>query len=98
MQSYEAMFIFSPELKEEDQKVLLTELENTLKESKSQIEDSQSMGRRALAYEINKQKEGLYHLMHFSSSEQMVVSKLHYACKINDKVIRLLVTKRNQKL
>lgn len=97
MQSYEVMFIFRPELNEEDQKGLLAELENLLKENESEIQDSQSMGKRALAYEINKQKEGIYHLMHFSSSSKIVVSKLQYACKVNDKVIRLLATKRDQK-
>ena len=98
MQSYEAMFIFRPELNEEDQKGLLAGLENVLKENKSQIQERQSLGKRALAYEINKQKEGFYQLLHFSSSEQTVVDKLKYACKVNDKVIRLLVIKRNKKV
>lgn len=97
MQHYEAMFIFRPDLKEEEQKVLVGELENILKESQSEIESSEVFGKRALAYEINKHKEGLYYLINFSSAAGAVVAKLKGACNINENVLRALVVKRRAK-
>ena len=97
MQHYEAMFIFRPELKEEEQKALVGELENILKENQSEIESSQVFGKRALAYEINKHKEGLYYLINFSSSVGAVVAKLKDACNVNENILRTLITKRRAK-
>lgn len=94
MTSYEAMFIFKPDLKEEEQKALTGELENILKENQTKIESSQVFGRRYLAYEINKYKEGLYYLINFSTQDQPVIAKLKQACNINENVLRTLVIKK----
>ncbi|MBL7084816.1 MAG: 30S ribosomal protein S6 [Candidatus Omnitrophica bacterium] len=97
MAAYEAMFIFKPDLKEEEQKALVDDLENILKENQSEIVNSQVFGRRQLAYEINKHKEGLYYLMDFSTQAGAVVSKLKRACNINENVLRTLIVKKNSK-
>jgi len=91
------MFIFCPELKDDEQKALVGELENVLKENQSQIENSQVFGRRALAFAIGKEKEGIYYLITFSSSVPATVSKLKNTCKINDKVLRVLVVNKSPK-
>ena len=97
MRSYEAMFIFKANLKEEEQKVLISELENILKKNQTEIENMQLFGRRHLAYEINKNKEGLYYLMNFSGQDPSVVSKLKQFCNINENVLRTLIIKKKPK-
>jgi len=92
--AYEAMFIFRPDLKEEGQKALITELENVLKQNQAKIENSKIFGRRYLTYELNKYKEGLYYLINFSASSDAVVPNLKRACNINENVLRILVLKR----
>ena len=98
MQAYEAMFIFRPDLEEERQKKLIGELENVLKQNQATIENSNIFGRRSLAYELNKCKEGFYYLMNFSAAGEAVIPNLKRACKINEDVLRLLVIKRGHNL
>ncbi len=93
MPAYEAMFIFRPGLKEEEEKTLVGQLENILKESQAEIESSKVFGRRQLAYEINKHKEGLYYLINFSAPAGEVISRLKKACGMNENVLRILVIK-----
>ena len=96
MPAYEALFILKPDLKEEEQKSLIESLENLLKDNKASIEASEVYGKRQLAYEIKKVKEGLYYLIQFTSGGA-VCAKLKHACNVNENVVRLLVTKRDIK-
>ncbi len=96
MPAYEALFLVRPDLKEEEQNTLIQNMENLLKENKATIEVSQVYGKRQLAYEIKKFKEGLYYLMQFTSPGE-VCAKLKYACNVNENVLRLLLTKRDIK-
>jgi len=95
--SYEAMFVFKPQLQEEQQKGLADELEKLLKDNQSQIESYEPFGRHVLAYEIDKCKEGNYFLMHFSSESSKAVSKLNRACSINENILRSIVIKKKVK-
>ena len=97
MPAYEAMFIFHPDLKEEEQKTLVTELESILKQNQAQIESSQVFGRRHLAYYIKKCQEGLYYLISFSSQGDKVVASLKKASRISEKILRVLVMKKKRK-
>ncbi len=94
MSAYEAMFIFKPSLKEEEQKALISELENVLKANQAKIENMQLFGRRHLAYNINKEQEGIYYLINFSAQPQTVVQSLKHACNINENVLRTLVIRK----
>lgn len=94
MPAYEAMFIFKPGLKEEEQKALAAEMENVLKTNEAKIESSQVFGKRHLAYEIKKQKEGLYYLITFSTVRPEVISKLKQACKVNENILRALIVRK----
>jgi small subunit ribosomal protein S6 len=90
------MFIFRPNLGEEEQKTLVEELERILQDNQSQINSSQIFGRRNLAYEIKKFKEGMYYLITFTSSTGDVVNKLKKACNINENILRTLIVKRGR--
>ena len=94
MATYEAMFIFNPGLTEEGQKELVAKLESILKKNQATLENSQVFGRRQLAYEINKRREGLYYLINFSSQVNTVVSKLKQACNMDESVLRTLIIKK----
>jgi small subunit ribosomal protein S6 len=50
------------------------------------------MGKRRLAYEINKHREGTYVLVHFTSSPA-VVTELERVLKITDEIIRHIVVR-----
>ncbi|MBN2096979.1 MAG: 30S ribosomal protein S6 [Candidatus Omnitrophica bacterium] len=97
MPAYEAMFIFKPEINEQEEKLLVTELEKLLKENQANIENSQAYGRRQLAYPINKCSEGIYYLINFSTASSDAVPRLKHACKINERILRALVTRTASK-
>jgi small subunit ribosomal protein S6 len=88
------MFIFRPGLKEEEQKVLMEGLDKILGENQAKKENSQVLGKRYLAYEIDKNKEGFYYLLNFSSSAGTVVSRLNRSCKLNENILRALIIKK----
>lgn len=50
------------------------------------------MGKRRLAYEINKIRDGVYVLVNFTAAPE-VVAELERILKISDEVIRYLITK-----
>ena len=50
------------------------------------------MGKRRLAYEINKIRDGIYVLVHFNATPE-VVAELDRVMKISDEVIRFLIVK-----
>lgn len=64
--NYELMFIISPELNEEESEDLLGRIRGYLEQAGSQIFSFKSWGIRRLAYPIKGNKEGHYHLVHFS--------------------------------
>ncbi len=97
MKMYEAMIIFRPGLNEEEQKGEFHKLENLLKEADVQIANAQVYGKRLLAYEIKKCKEGLYYLIDFSTQDPAVISKLKRHCSINENILRILIVKKQAK-
>ncbi len=52
------------------------------------------MGRKKLAYEVRKEKRGVYILMHFKGGS---VSELQRACRINEAVIKFMTVKISPK-
>lgn len=94
MQSYEAMFILKPRLKEEEQKALVEKLENILREGQAKIVNSRVFGQRALAYEIKKCNEGLYYLIDFLAPQGKVIANLKHTCNINEDVLRALIVRK----
>jgi small subunit ribosomal protein S6 len=50
------------------------------------------MGKRKLAYEINKFRDGIYVLVHFNSAPA-VVAELDRVMKISDEIIRYMIVK-----
>lgn len=94
MPAYEAMLILKPSLKEEEQKAILDQMENVLRDNQAKIEASQTFGRRVLAYDIKKCKEGLYYLINFSSPTGQVVAELKRVSSLNENVLRVLLIEK----
>ena len=55
---YEVLLIFDPRPTEEDIAALLIKLQETLKSLGGEVTKAESWGKRRLAYEIRKQREG----------------------------------------
>jgi small subunit ribosomal protein S6 len=93
---YEAIVIFRPGLSEEEQRLEFGKLEHLLKEAQAQIHNAGVFGKRLLAYEIKKCKEGLYYQINFSVEDTTVISKLKRHCSINENILRILIVKKKE--
>ncbi len=92
MRKYEVMYILKPDLKEEEIKDAIARLQGIITNFNGEIEKVEEMGKRRLAYEIKKIREGYYVLMNFKA-EAKAVFELERVMKIMDEVIRYLIVK-----
>jgi small subunit ribosomal protein S6 len=91
MRKYEVMYILRSELEAEAVQSTVEKFANIIVSNGGEIAKSDVMGKRRLAYEINKMRDGIYVLVHFNA-EPAVVAELDRVLKISDEVIRFLIT------
>jgi small subunit ribosomal protein S6 len=86
------MYILRPDLGDEQTDQAIGKYQNILLEQGAQDLETQHRGRRRLAYEIKKQREGVYIQMNYSSSGAAVAA-MERAMRLSDEVIRYLTIK-----
>ena len=91
---YETMYILRPDIPEEEVDSHLKKYSELLEKSGTEVLDSQTRGKRRLAYTISKHKEGIYvQLSHKGNGQQ--VGLLEKAMRLSEDVIRYLTVKQN---
>lgn len=90
MVAYELMVILNPELSEEEIESTLQRLQNIIREGEGEISNLDKWGKRRLAYEVKKFREGFYAVMNFRSAPG-VAAELERIIKITDNIIRYLL-------
>ncbi|MDR1474135.1 MAG: 30S ribosomal protein S6 [Endomicrobium sp.] len=94
--NYESTFIVSPELPTDRVEELTAKVVKTIEAAKGTIKTVQQLGKKKLAYPINKFREGSYVYMELSGEGSMVAS-LESFFKFNDSVIRFLTVQVEKK-
>jgi len=94
--NYESTFIVSPELPADKVEELTAKVVKTIEAAKGTVKTVQQLGKKKLAYPINKFREGSYVYMELSGEGSMVGS-LESFFKFNDSVIRFLTVKVEKK-
>lgn len=87
MRTYEALYILSPELGEDDIQTIATDLENLVTQHEGSVVRSEIWGKRKLAYDVNKHSEGVYVLLRFDANTEFL-PRLETHFKLSDHVIR----------
>ncbi|MDR2616787.1 MAG: 30S ribosomal protein S6 [Endomicrobium sp.] len=90
--NYESTFIISPELPVENVEELTAKATKIAESAKGVIKSVQQLGKKRLAYPINKFREGSYVFMELAGTDEMV-SALENFFKFNDSVIRFMTVK-----
>ncbi len=90
---YETMYILRPDMGEEQTELAIATYQNLLRESGAEIIETQHRGKRRLAYDIGKYREGIYIQMNYRS-EGKVVALLERTMRISEDVIRYLTVKQ----
>ena len=92
MNKYESVIIINPSLEEEGIKGLIqrfTDLINT----DGKLESVEEMGKKKLAYEVKKNKEGYYILFNFEAKPELI-AELERNYRITDEVIKFIVVRK----
>jgi len=89
---YETLLILDPRLNEEEVAALLTKLQETLKTLGGEVGKAESWGKRRLAYDMRKQREGTYAVLE-SKAEPAVVKEFERQLKLNEQVLRYFTTR-----
>lgn len=90
MRKYEAMFILNIELSKEQLPEKVERFTSVITNNGGQIEKLAEWGKRRLAYEVNKQREGYYFLVNFTA-EPTVAKELERVFRISEDVVRYVV-------
>lgn len=90
--AYETMYILRPDLNDEATDQAINKYQSLLKEQGAESIDTQHRGKRRLAYEIGKFREGIYIQMNYSASGNSI-AVMERAMRLSDDVIRYLTIK-----
>lgn len=93
MSYYETMYILRPDLGDELTDQAIAKYQGILKDQGATELDTQHRGKRRLAYEIGKHREGIYIQMNYQSPGN-AVAVLERAMRLSDDVIRFLTVKQ----
>jgi len=94
---YELVYIVSPEATEEQVTDLHTQVEAIAQRLGGQLEKTENWGRRKLAYEIGRHKEGIYVLEVLNGGGELM-KEIDRRLKVSDLVIRHLVVRIDEEL
>lgn len=89
---YEILVIFDPRSTDEDVAALLVKLQETLKSLGADVSKAESWGKRRLAYDIRKQREGTYAVME-CAAVPTVIKEFERQLGLNEQVLRYLTTR-----
>lgn len=92
MKAYETLFITSPLLLEEEQKAMTQKVLDVIAAKGGEVENVDEWGKKRLAYEINKQREGYYTLVNFKGNND-VLDELNHIYKITEDLYRGIIVK-----
>src|SRR5207248_4023262 len=91
LRPYETLVILNAGLTDEESAALLTQLGDTVKGLGAEITKVENWGKRRLAYDINKQREGTYAVLEVSA-EPTMVKEFERQLRLNENVLRFLST------
>ena len=91
MRKYEVLYIVRPDVEQETLQSVVEKF-NAIISNGGEIIKSEIMGKRRLAYEIKKFRDGIYVVVNFNAPSE-VVAELDRVLRITDEVIRHLIVR-----
>lgn len=93
MENYEGIFIVKPEVKDEDVKNVFKAISDNVTKHGGTVKKEEPWGKRPLAYPVKKAKEGHYLKLDFSAPTG-IIAKLEELYRLNDDILRAMITRR----
>lgn len=94
MNKYELAVVVNAKLEEEERAAVLERVKGLITRFGGVIADVDEWGRRVLAYEIQKMREGYYYFIHFEA-DGSVPAEIESRIRIMDNVIRYLCVRQD---
>jgi small subunit ribosomal protein S6 len=95
MRNYEAMYVLRPEMDEEQVNAAIEKFSGMIAANGGEVTKVEQWGKRRLAYEVEKLREGYYVLCYFNAGADLP-KELERNFKISDNVIRFLVVREGE--
>jgi small subunit ribosomal protein S6 len=86
------VFIVNPDTNDEDTNKLIESLQHTVTDQGGTITKSENMGRRQLAYEIERYREGVYFLFEIDGTGREI-SELERRMRVSDQIMRYVTVR-----
>lgn len=93
MRRYEVVAIVKTDLVDEDITAFIERIQKIITERKGIVVKVDKWGKRRLAYEINKQKDGFYFLIDFVGNGS-IVAEIERNFKIDDRILKFMTVKK----
>lgn len=94
MNKYESIIIINPSVEEQGVKELTQRFTDLINQN-GKVESVEDMGKRKLAYEVKKNKEGIYVLFTFEANPDSI-TELERNYRITDEVIKFIVVRTDK--
>lgn len=95
-QLYETIFIIRPSLSDEDVQKLQERIKTTVEKAGGTIERLENWGKKKLAYEVKREKKGLYVQLVYRGTGA-VVADLERFCRLDDALLKFLTVKLDER-
>ncbi|ASA97975.1 MULTISPECIES: 30S ribosomal protein S6 [Anoxybacillus] len=95
MRKYEIMYIIRPNMEEEARKAVVERFNNVLTENGAEITNVKEWGKRRLAYEIQKFRDGYYMILNVVA-KPAAVQEFDRLARISEDIIRHIVVKEEE--
>ena len=93
MNKYETVMILDCNISEEDRKNAIEKIKNYI-EKNGEIKKTEDMGKRKLAYEVKKNKEGYYYIIEFTTNPENI-TELERIYRITDEILKFIVVRQD---
>lgn len=95
MRAYEVMYIIRPELDEEQNNAVIEKFKSLIENNGGEITKLDKWGKRKLAYEIKRNRDGFYILMKMNG-EPETIAELDRVFRITDDIIKFLIIREEE--
>ena len=92
MNKYESIIIVNPNVDEAGLKALEEKFTGLIN-ANGKVESVENMGKKTLAYEIKKCKEGIYLLFNFEAKPD-TIAEIERVYRITDEIMKFIVVKK----
>ena len=93
MNQYEVLYVITPELDEEADKVVMDKFADIINANGGEIEKTEVWGKRRLAYPIDYKTEGYYVLVTFNANPELP-RELERNMRNDERLMRYMVTRK----